>query len=610
MKKSLILILIIQLFSSLVNAQNKSFCYNYAINLNNVVNDQLEVTLRLEYAPDTSIFQFPAIIPGTYKIYDFGRFIQQFRAFDKNNKLLEVIKISTNQWKIPDYLKVRKIKYWVEDTWDTLQPHKVFEPAGTNIDDGKVFVLNNHGFFGYFQGQEENQFKIKVYKPERLFGGSALHKTAENSIFDVYEVDNYHRLVDNPIIYTEADTASLEIGKASVFVSLYSPNKKLNAQLVVEKLRDVLEGQKNFLKNKLPTNHYSFLIFLTDEPSNSGAMGALEHWNCSFYFLPEEKPSKILPVIQEIAAHEFFHIITPLSIHSEEIAHFDYNNPKMSKHLWLYEGVTEYFAGLALVQNHLITEEQYLESILSKIITAKSTYKDDLAFTELSEFCLDKHSNQYGNVYEKGALIALGLDLVLLENSNGEYNLRDLMLDLSDTLGASKAFKDDQLFELIEDVSGISASKEFLEKYVASPTPFPYSTIFKKVGINYQEEYTNKTTTFGNVGISINDDNEIVIDDITDIDSFGKKMGYQIGDVLLKMNNIPITYNNIGELMNDYINEPEKHSKLKLHIRRKGKLINLKSKVLILEKTEFNVFEKLQKPSDKERNLYQQWLKQ
>jgi predicted metalloprotease with PDZ domain len=43
--------------------------------------------------------------------------------------------------------------------------------------------------------------------------------------------------------------------------------------------------------------------------------------------------------------HEFFHIVTPLSIHSKEIQDFDYND-KMSEHLWMYEGVTEYFANL------------------------------------------------------------------------------------------------------------------------------------------------------------------------------------------------------------------------------------------------------------------------
>jgi hypothetical protein len=36
-------------------------------------------------------------------------------------------------------------------------------------------------------------------------------------------------------------------------------------------------------------------------------------------------------------SHEFFHILTPLNVHSKEIHDFDFNNPKMSALLWMYE---------------------------------------------------------------------------------------------------------------------------------------------------------------------------------------------------------------------------------------------------------------------------------
>jgi M61 glycyl aminopeptidase len=39
-----------------------------------------------------------------------------------------------------------------------------------------------------------------------------------------------------------------------------------------------------------------------------------------------------------VASHEFFHIITPLSIHAKEIQYYDYLNPVLSKHLWLVAG--------------------------------------------------------------------------------------------------------------------------------------------------------------------------------------------------------------------------------------------------------------------------------
>ena len=48
--------------------------------------------------------------------------------------------------------------------------------------------------------------------------------------------------------------------------------------------------------------------------------------------------------VTDIAAHEFFHIVTPLNIHSEIIEHFNFVTPVPSQHLWLYEGTTEWAA--------------------------------------------------------------------------------------------------------------------------------------------------------------------------------------------------------------------------------------------------------------------------
>jgi predicted metalloprotease with PDZ domain len=78
-----------------------------------------------------------------------------------------------------------------------------------------------------------------------------------------------------------------------------------------------------------------------------------------------------------------FHIVTPLGIHSKEIQFFDYNNPKMSKHLWMYEGVTEYFANLFQINQGLITEEEFYDRMNGKIDNA-SRMNDTMPFTEMS----------------------------------------------------------------------------------------------------------------------------------------------------------------------------------------------------------------------------------
>ena len=153
--------------------------------------------------------------------------------------------------------------------------------------------------------------------------------------------------------------------------------------------------------------------------------------------------------MQDICAHEFLHILTPLNIHSEEIENFDFRHPKMSQHLWMYEGITEYFSWLVMMQDSIVTVEDFQEEMARKI--TRSAAHGWFSYTEMSKNVLDKKNQDlYMDVYSGGALLGWMLDLELLKLSNGEYSLRDLMMELAAKYGPSKPFKDDELFDEIE----------------------------------------------------------------------------------------------------------------------------------------------------------------
>ena len=87
-------------------------------------------------------------------------------------------------------------------------------------------------------------------------------------------------------------------------------------------------------------------------------------------------------------SHAYF---TPLNLHSEQIGNFDYVEPKMSKHLWLYEGVTEYFANLILLQSDLITDENFLHKKIRDKISSSSRYPEKkISFTDMSQRVFEK----------------------------------------------------------------------------------------------------------------------------------------------------------------------------------------------------------------------------
>ncbi len=565
----ILLIAILAINTSAIGADNKS--YNYTIDLTIVVDNKVYVELSTPKIESNEItFYLPKMIPGTYAIEDYGRFLSNLKAFDKKGIELLVEKISTNSWKISDASKMKKLSYWIEDTFHSeVEGPDIFEPAGTNIEEGKNFIINASGFFGYFEGMRDTEFNLQVIKPENFYGGTGMVPVSTNDVLsskfslegrtygedvksDHFKTSSYDQLVDSPILYCEPDTAVIQVAGAEVLVSVYSPNKLITANQIAETIDEVLMAQKDYLGGTLPVDKYAFLFYFTDQPIMS--YGALEHSYSSFYYMPETEIEPMKQQLRDFAAHEFFHIVTPLNIHSEEIGRFDFNDPKMSRHLWLYEGMTEYFAGNAQVKGKLISIEEYLQTLREKL-QISSNFIDTVAFTTISLGALDQYEDQYYNVYQKGALIGMSLDITLLDLSDGTYGVQHMMADLSNMYGIDKSFKDDELFDIITDIT-YPAVGEFLNTYVGGNIPIPYGEFFEKVGIKYSLMDSVMDFSFGlsQKSIGINFENGTIFVQHEDmLDPFGKALELKNGDIIKKINEKD--FPTLGPELQNYIDE-------------------------------------------------------
>lgn len=524
------------------------------IDLTNVVDDKVMVEVVAEkFSTNEVVYHMPKMIPGTYAIEDYGRFLSSFKAHDKKGRNLPVEQLSTNSWRILKAKKLTKITYWVEDSYDTrLEGPEIFQPAGTNIEDGLNFVINPSGFIGFFDGITSTSYEINIIKPEGFYGSTGLIPVSVNndlsanltlegvdyatgSSVDVFETGNYDELVDSPMMYSLPDTTVIDVAGTEVLVSTYSPNQVVTARQIGNTIEEVLMAQKDYLGGELPVDKYAFIFYFTDQPVMS--YGALEHSYSSFYYMPEYSIEQMEQQLRDFAAHEFFHIVTPLTIHSEEIVPFDFVEPEMSRHLWLYEGMTEYFAGNAQIKGQLITIDQYINMLREKMMTA-AQFNDSLPFTELSLGALDKHADEYYNVYQKGALIGLALDLTLLELSQGEYGVQQMMADLSKEYGKEKSFKDDELFDKITEMTYPEVRK-FFATYVEGETPLDYETVFKKAGLIYEPFGLFYDYSFGltqnNLGVDM-EAGTLYVQNVEELDDFGKELGYAEGDVILGFN--------------------------------------------------------------------------
>ncbi len=484
MKKYILLLLIFAAFNHKISAQ---IVYRYETNLKALSNDKLAVNLKISgFSEDTLTYCFPKIIPGIYGAMNFGQYISAFEVFDKKGKKLKTERKDQNSWKVYNASAIAGLSYLVDDAWETFgykTGRGFYRSAASSFSDSS-FVLTPNSLFGYFRGHTEHPIEVSVRKGINLYPATSLKKTQKLNQ-DLFFAKNYHQLVDNPIIYALPDTTLIKLPGISVEVACYSTSGKAISKDIAEYIRPLLISQSKYLNNKLPVDHYTFLIYHNLAPDNSHLVGdGLEHSNSTLILL--YMPLDIETIRQNIygiASHEFFHTLMPLGLHSEEIENYDYNEPKFSKHLWLYEGMTEYFTMHMPVKTGLTTEKEFFKTVEGKIADMHE-FKVDLPMTDLSLHPMEMQ-DQYYNVYLKGALINQCLDLKLRELSGGEYGVKDLVLDLMAHY-RGKPFEDDKLFSEMVIVSGFPELKEFTEKYILGTEPLPLEDYLLKAGLKLE----------------------------------------------------------------------------------------------------------------------------
>ena len=584
-----------------ISAQSGLPQITYEVNVLNYEDDLFHVTVYTEgLNEENDIYNLPSTVPGTYSLLNFGRFVKSFSAYDENGNELAVDHISTNRWQISDVENLSTIKYDVEDTFDSdVADHKVIPMEGTGINKDCI-VLNTFAVIGFFEELQSLPVKMKLdYNPDWELGTSLVLDDD-----GYYTAENYDYFVDSPILIGELTTAKTKVNDIEVGVYVYSPYGSQNADDIMELADTLLQAIGEFIGYS-PVTHYNYLMCFLDEQSfeelGFQGAGALEHSYSSLFVYPGF--GRFAAGVQDDMSHEFLHILTPLNLHSNIIEPFDFENPKASEHLWLYEGVTEWESDIVQMRGGLITTDEYLK-ILSRKITSSDHFKQDLSLTELS---LDVYSDvitmEFLNIYEKGAVTAAMLDIRLLELSNGKLGLREVFLDLLEQYGKNKPFPEDEFFDIFVE-NTYPEIEEFIEDYIKGTKPLPYEEYMAKLGFNYIDERPSEDPTPAlGVQIGMNDHQQLTI---IGTDEFSENSGLKERDVPIKVLGTEVTMQNIREIFGK-IRSMKIGETVDMIVQRGDEEVEIN--LVLHQRMDRHIFESMDTLTENQKQLRDAWSK-
>lgn len=525
--------------------------------------DRVKVTITPPPVQSTVInYILPKYIPGVPGPVDAGRFIHQFYALDDKGFPLKVKKKGENTivMKMHDGATLKKIEYWIDDTWDAEKPqvkmsdekfNYVPQPAGSNIESGSNFVINHAFYFGYIEGFESVPYIVTVSKPDAMIGSSALPITPLTRTRDEYRANSYAELIDNPVMYCAPDTVSFLSGNVLLHISVFSENGKVTARQVRKLIAAQIAASTNFIGDQTPQDYEMLFYFTT--PFRTvlnihGGYDGLAHRKSAFYFMPELADEDALAneILRETSG-DVLHLWPPLDYRFTD-GHSNFLKPQLSEAWWFCKGTNLYFGWLSAVRDSFVSEGEFMGAVSEKIRLLQMT--PNKALTDLNMVQqMNANPLQREAINARAMLTAFLLDIQLTEASGGKTGLREAVLYLS----THKKYPADSLEAYLAAFGG-EEIHAFFANYVNGYTPLPFNESLSKIGWAYAPEALDSVLTFGKFGLTYDDERDAYFVHNADTSNL---FGLRNGDRIISVDHVNVNAMSFDEALSPVYNPKE-----------------------------------------------------
>ena len=413
----------------------------YSIRPSNPNAHRFEVQCRIPQPdPSGQIVTLPNWIPGSYMIRDFSRHITRLQAWS-GNAGIAITKLDKARWQCAPVNGPLTLKYSIY-AWD-------LSVRGAHLD-------QTHGFFNgtsvllRIEGQQHQPCEIDIQPPEdpalsrwqvatTLTRGSAdgTDAGAPDWGFGLHHAANYDELIDHPVEMGRFTLASFRACGVPHHIAITGRHRADMARLCRDLTR-ICEHHIRLFGEPAPIDRYLFQVMAVGD-----GYGGLEHRNstaliCKRDDLPLEGEDSISDGYRQflgLCSHEYFHAWNVKRIKPACFSPYQLDRETYTRQLWAFEGITSYYDDLSLSRCGLISADSYLELLgqtITRVLRGSGRHHQSVAdssFDAWTKFYRqdENASNAIVSYYTKGSLIALALDLMIRETSDGQRSLDDLM---------------------------------------------------------------------------------------------------------------------------------------------------------------------------------------
>ncbi|KAF7598125.1 MAG: peptidase M61 [Candidatus Dactylopiibacterium carminicum] len=531
----------------------------YRVEIHDAHAHLFRVCLKLaEPRAEGESFSLPVWIPGSYMIREFAKNIIEIKA-SQGGRPVRLEKQDKHSWRTARLkpalpLEVETLVY----AWD-------LSVRCAHLD-------ASHGFFNGTQlflcvaGREHQSHRVEIQRPEtpglsRWQLATTLPAAGRRSVdktgFGAFEAADYDSLIDHPVEMGEFQRVHFTAAGVP-HEMVVTGRVRFDAQRLAADLQRACEAVIAFFgETPPPFQRYLFLTMVVGD-----GYGGLEHRDstallCSRNDLPvpsDTGTSEAYRGFLGLCSHEYFHAWNVKRIKPAAFLPYRLDVENHTSLLWVFEGFTSYYDDLALRRAGLIKPQEYL-ALLAKTITAVERNPGRLrqSVAESSFDAWTKYYRQDENspnaivsYYQKGSLVALGLDLTLRARSEGKKSLDDVMRLLWREYGqTAQGVGEEEMAAIILRATGIEVRRE-LARWVDGCEDVPLVRLLRPFGVQLTYKAGARLT---GLGLRTRAEGNVVR--IANVIEGGSAQvgGLSAGDKLVALNGLRVTAGNLDSLL-------------------------------------------------------------
>jgi predicted metalloprotease with PDZ domain len=509
------------------------------------------------------LLSLPAWTPGAYEISNFSRWVTGFTAQAPGGALLDWDEVDHDTWRI-DTRGARSVTVRFDYIADTLDNAM----SWTRPD---FALFNGTNVFMYPEGRGLDfgaQVTIRTEADWRIATG--MPRSPSPGAPNTFAAPNFHDLVDMPFFVGRFDVDSAQIAGRWTRLATY-PVGSVAGQyrnVVWDQLRKMIPPQVAVFGGEVPWDTYTILQ-ITDS-TYRGASG-LEHQNSHVDVLtPLALGSDFLP---SLYAHEVFHAWNVKRLRPQDLWPYVYDRPQPTTLLWMSEGITDYYADLALVRGGVTDANAFYSTTAGKINEVNEVPAVALEDASLSTWVHPVNGTGY-IYYPKGSLAGFILDIMIRDGSDNRRSLDDVMRELYQSeYKRGSGFTNAEWWSAVSRAAGGRSFDAFYERYIDGREPFPWDSILPIAGLRAMRDQQPRLGIFtapDSAGIRI-----------TQLEPGGAaaEAGVREGDYLLAVGDIVVTDPEFGTRFRERFARATEGSPINLRVRRVAQTLTLTARL-------------------------------